>query len=67
MQYPTCKQQNKEKVTLQCLLYGIILVVANLVTRWKHSNAENIFYKETVADLRNHLYYLVMKSQRLQN
>ena len=29
----------KRSLTLQCLLYGIFLVVANLVTRWKHSNA----------------------------
>ena len=27
------------------MYFGIIIVVANLVIRWKHSYAENVFYK----------------------
>ena len=45
MQYPTrTKQQNIENATT--MLFGIILVVANFVTRWKHSYSKNIFYNK---------------------
>ena len=53
----------KRSLTLRYLLYGIVLVVANVVTRSMEALlCIKYILQETVADLRNHLYYLVMKS-----
>ena len=66
MQYPTRKQQNKEKVTdfampfiwnYSCCRKSSHQMEAP--TRWK---SITFILQETVADLHNHLYYLVMKS-----
>ena len=63
MQYPTRKQQNKEKVTD----FAIPFIWNYSCCRKSSHQMEALqcikyILQETVADLRNHLYYLVMKS-----
>ena len=62
MQYPTRKQQNKEKVTDFAMPFIWNYSCGKSCHQMEALQCIKYILQETVADLPNHLYYLVMKS-----
>ena len=62
MQYPTRKQQNKEKVTDSAMPIWNYSCCRRSCHQMEALQCIKYILQEKVAYLRNHLYYLVMKS-----